>query len=259
MERWKEQVSFDLTGKNAIVTGASRGLGRHFALTLARAGAQVALAARGIDRLQELVKEIETFNGHAVAVKVDVTDGKSVKACVETAVKKLGEINILVNNAGIAVTKPLLEHSEEDWDSVLDTNLKGAWLMAQEVARHMVHAGGGGSIINIVSVLGFRGTSQIPGYCASKAGMINLTRAIAVELAREGIRVNAIAPGYIETDMNREFFATEAGQRIVQRIPQRRLGQANDLDGTLLLLASDASRYMTGSIIKIDGGQFAAL
>ena len=259
MEGGKIPSVFDLTGQRAIVTGASRGLGRHFALTLARAGVQVVLAARGIDRLEAAVKEIEGFGGCAVAIQVDVTDGKSVRACVDTAEKALGPIDILVNNAGTAVTKPLLEHVEEDWDSVLDTNLKGVWLMGQEVARHMARREQGGSIINIASVLGERGISQLPGYCASKGGIINLTRAMAVELAPHRIRVNAIAPGYIETDMNRQFFATQAGQRLIKRIPQRRLGQVEDLDGVLLLLASDASRYMTGSVITIDGGQSASL
>ena len=259
MEAGKSPSMFDFTGQRAIVTGASRGLGRHFALTLARAGAQVALAARRIDRLEEAVKEIEGFNGCAIAIQVDVTDNKSVKVCVETAENELGPINILVNNAGIAVTKPLLEHAEEDWDSVLDTNLKGIWLMAQEVTRRMVRGGQDGTIINIASVLGDRGIAQLPGYCASKGGIINLTRAMAVELAPHRIRVNAIAPGYIETDMNRQFFATQVGQRLIKRIPQRRLGQVEDLDGVLLLLASDASRYMTGSVITIDGGQSASL
>ena len=259
MEGGKSPSVFGLTGQRAIVTGASRGLGRHFALTLARAGAQVALAARGIDRLETAVKEIERFGGCAVAIQVDVADRESVRECIETAENTLDPINILVNNAGIAVTKPMLEQVEEDWDSVLDTNLKGVWLMAQEVARRMVHRGQGGSIINIASVLGERGISQLPGYCASKGGIISLTRAMAVELAPHGIRVNTIAPGYIETDMNREFFTTQAGQRLIKRIPQRRLGQPEDLDGTLLLLASDASRYMTGSVITIDGGQSAAL
>lgn len=259
MEGGKSPSVFDLTGQRAIVTGASRGLGRHFALTLAQAGAQVVLAARGVNRLQEVVKEIKGFNGCALAIQVDVTDGESVRTGIETAENALGPINILVNNAGIAVTKPLLEQAEEDWDLVLDTNLKGVWLMAQEIARRMVHCGQGGSIINIASVLGGRGISQLPGYCASKGGIINLTRAMAVELAPRGIRVNTIAPGYIETDMNRQFFATQAGQRLIKRIPQRRLGQVEDLDGVLLLLASDASRYMTGSVITIDGGQSASL
>ena len=259
MEGGKVSSVFDLTDQRAIVTGASRGLGRHFALTLARAGAEVVLTARGIDRLEAVVKEIEGFGGSAIAVQVDVADGESVRRCVETAENTLGPVDILVNNAGIAVTKPMLEHTEEDWNSVLDTNLKGVWLMAQEVARRMVHREQGGSIINIASVLGERGIAQLPGYCASKGGIINLTRAMAVELAPYGIRVNTIAPGYIETDMNREFFATQAGQRLIKRIPQRQLGQVEDLDGVLLLLASDASRYMTGSVITIDGGQSASL
>ena len=259
MEGGEVSSVFNLTGQRAIVTGASRGLGRHFTLTLARAGAEVVLAARGIDRLEAAVKEIEGFGGCAVAIQVDVTDGNSVKMCIEMAENALGPIDILVNNAGIAVTKPLLEHAEEDWDSVLDTNLKGVWLMAQEVARRMVRREQGGSIINIASVLGERGISQLPGYCASKGGIINLTRAMAVELAPHGIRVNAVAPGYIETDMNRQFFTTQAGQRLIKRIPQRRLGQVEDLDGILLLLASHASRYMTGSVITIDGGQSASL
>ena len=259
MEGGNSPSVFDLTGQCAIVTGASRGLGRHFALTLARAGVQVALAARGIERLNDAVEVIEGFGGCAIASQVDVTDGESVRRCVETAESALGPINILVNNAGVAVTKPMLEHVEEDWDLVLDTNLKGIWLMAQEVARRMVHREQDGSIINIASVLGERGISQLPGYCASKGGIINLTRAMAVELAPHGIRVNAIAPGYIETDMNRQFFATQAGQRLIKQIPQRRLGQTEDLDGVLLLLASHASRYMTGSVITIDGGQSASL
>ena len=259
MEGGKVSSVFDLTDQRTIITGASRGLGRHFALTLARAGAEVVLTARGIDRLEAVVKEIEGFGGSAIAVQVDVADGESVKRCVETAENTLGPVDILVNNAGIAVTKPMLEHTEEDWNSVLDTNLKGVWLMAQEVARRMVHREQGGSIINIASVLGERGIAQLPGYCASKGGIINLTRAMAVELAPYGIRVNTIAPGYIETDMNREFFATQAGQRLIKRIPQRQLGQVEDLDGVLLLLASDASRYMTGSVITIDGGQSASL
>ena len=259
MEGGKVPSVFDLTGQRAIVTGASRGLGRHFALTLARAGAQVALAARGVDQLREAVEEIKKFGGCGVTIQVDVTDAKNVRGCVETVEDALGPIDILVNNAGIAVTKPLLEHAEEDWDSVLDTNLKGVWLMGQEVARRMVDHGQGGSIINIASVLGDRGISQLPGYCASKGGIINLTRAMAVELAPHGIRVNVIAPGYIETDMNRQFFTTQAGQRLIKRIPQRRLGQVEDLEGILLLLASSASRYMTGSVITIDGGQSASL
>ena len=244
-----------LDGKVAMVTGASSGLGRHFAVTLARAGAKVAAAARRLDKLRELVGEIEGFDGRAVALSLDVTDAASVRAAVAAAETELGAITILVNNAGVTVPKPVLELEEADWDRVVDTNLKGAWLVAQEVARHMARLGHGGSIINIASILGFAAASQLAPYAASKAGLIHLTRCLAVELARHDIRVNAIAPGYIESDMNREFLASPAGERMVRRIPQRRFGEPADLDGVLLLLASDASAYMTGSVITVDGGQ----
>lgn len=251
--------SFDIAGRAAIVTGASSGLGRHFALTLARAGAKVALGARRVEALATLAREIEAFDGRAIPFALDVTDADQVRACVEAAETELGPISILINNAGIASTKSVMELAEPDWDRVLDTNLKGAWLMAQETARHMARLGHGGTIINIASILGLRGSGQVAPYCASKAGLINLTRAMAAELARDGVRVNALAPGYIETDLNRDFLSSAAGERIRQRVPQRRFGAPEDLDGALLLLASDASRYMTGSVIVVDGGQSAAL
>jgi len=250
---------FDLTGKAAIVTGASSGLGRHFARTLAQAGAKVALAARRIDALGEVARQIEAFDGRAIPIALDVTDIASVCACVETAETELGPISILINNAGIVLTKPVLEIEEEDWDRVIDTNLKGAWLMAQETARHMARLGHGGSIINIASILGLAATGQVAAYCASKAALVNLTRALAVELARDGIRVNALAPGYVETDINREYLAGPGGEAVKKRIPQRRFGQPEDLDGAIMLLASDASRYMTGSVLVVDGGQSAGL
>ncbi len=249
--------SFDLAGKAAIVTGASSGLGRHFARTLARAGAKVALAARRVDALSELARQIEGFDERAIPIALDVTDSESVRACVETAETELGPISILVNNAGIARTAPALEVGEADWDQVIDTNLKGAWLMAQETARHMAGLGHGGSIINVASILGLGAAGQLAAYCASKAALINLTRALAVDLARDGIRVNALAPGYVETDINREFLTSPAGQALKKRIPQRRFGRPEDLDGPLLLLASEASRHMTGSVIVVDGGQSA--
>ncbi|MEE8274053.1 MAG: glucose 1-dehydrogenase [Alphaproteobacteria bacterium] len=245
---------FFLDGNVAVVTGASSGLGRHFALTLARAGAKVAVAARRLDRLRELVREIEAFDGRALAVVLDVTEAASVREAISAAETELGAITILVNNAGVVVAKPALDLDEAEWDRVVDTDLKGAWLVAQEVARHMTRLGHGGSIINVASILGERPAKELAAYAAAKAGLIQLTRVLALELARHDIRVNAIAPGYIETDMNRAFLTGPGGERLLKRIPQRRFGEPADLDGVLLLLASDASRYMTGSLITVDGG-----
>jgi NAD(P)-dependent dehydrogenase (short-subunit alcohol dehydrogenase family) len=252
-------ASFDLSGKAAIVTGASSGLGRHAARTLAAAGARVALAARRLEPLVELEKQIAARDGRAIPLGLDVTDPASVADCVKAAETELGPISILVNNAGVAITKPALEVSAAEWDQVVDTNLKGAWLMARAVAEHMVRLGHGGSIVNMASVLGLAGTAQVPAYCASKAGLVNLTRALAVEWARHGIRVNALAPGYVETEINRDFLAGAAGESLRKRVPLRRFGTPEDLDGALLLLASDAGRYITGGVIVIDGGQSAGL
>ena len=245
---------FDLTGKAAIVTGAGSGLGRQFALTLAQAGARVALMGRRLDQLSRLAQEIEGFDGRAVALKIDVLDATSIRAAIAAAETELGPIAILVNNAGISVHKPLLDQTEEDWDRVVDTNLKGAWLVAQETARHMVRLGHGGSIINIASVLGLRASGAVPGYVASKAGLVHLTRAMALELARHKIRVNALCPGYFATDMTKQFLASPQAEKLIKSVPQRRVGAAADLDGPLLLLASEAGSYMTGSIVVIDGG-----
>ena len=245
---------FDLTGKVAIVTGASSGLGHQFAQTLARAGAKVALGARRVDRLTELARQIESFDGRAIPVSLDVTDGESVRACIETAETELGPISILVNNAGIAIDEPALEVEEADWTSVIDTNLTGAWRMTQETARHMVRLGHGGSIVNVASILGLVGGKEVGAYAAAKAGLVNLTRAMAVDLAPHHIRVNAIAPGAFMTDMTRDWLEGEDGDRFRQRIPQQRFGQPDQLDGLLLLLASDASSYMTGSVVVVDGG-----
>ena len=245
---------FDVSGRAVLVTGASSGLGRHFAITLARAGANVALGARRLERLQALVQQIEAEGGQALAVQMDVTSHDSVCDAFELAAARLGPIGIVVNNAGVTHSTPALEVSQTDWQAVIDTNLKGAWLVAQEGTRRLVAAAVGGSIINIVSVLAFRVVGHTAAYAASKAGLVQLTRTLALEWARYQIRVNAIAPGYIATDLNREFLASAAGQAMIKRIPQRRAGSPDDLDGALLLLASDASRYMTGSVIVVDGG-----
>jgi NAD(P)-dependent dehydrogenase (short-subunit alcohol dehydrogenase family) len=245
---------FDIRGKVALVTGASSGLGDNFARLLARSGAVVAVAARRTDRLERLVGEIEGDGGKAFAVPLDVGSRASVERALELVFKQAGAPDIVVNNAGIAHVKPSLELTEEEWRGVLNTNLDGAWRVAQESAKAMVAAGKAGSIVNIASVLGMRVASSLLPYVAAKAALVQVTKALALEWARHRIRVNAIAPGYIETEMNTGFFKTEPGQAMVKRVPQRRIGKPSDLDGALLLLASDAGSYMTGSIVVVDGG-----
>jgi NAD(P)-dependent dehydrogenase (short-subunit alcohol dehydrogenase family) len=247
-------MELTLTGKNALVTGANGGLGSHFAQTLARAGANVAITARRVDSLPVVHASLASLGVRVASIALDVTDASSVGAAFDQAAAALGPITVVVNNAGIAVTKPLLDHTEDDWLRVIDVNLYGAWRVAQAAARHMVAHGQGGSIVNIASILGLRVASQVPSYAASKAGLIQLTKAMALELARHRIRVNALAPGYIETAMNREFFASEPGQALAKRTPQRRIGKPDDLDAALLLLASDAGSYTTGSVVTVDGG-----
>lgn len=245
---------FSLDGRTVLVTGASSGLGRHFALTLARAGADVSVAARRLDKLQEVVSRIEKIGRRAVAVEMDVTDGEGIHRAVEQAEHVLGPIHVLVNNAGVALPKPVLENDENDWDYIVGTNLKGAFFVAREVARHMVERGQGGNIINNASAVAFKVSKGLATYGAAKAGLVHLTQSLALELARDNIRVNALAPGYVETDMNRSFFKSGAGEKVVERIPCKRVGELSELDGPLLLLASDASKYMTGSVIVVDGG-----
>jgi len=250
--------SFDITGQIVLVTGASSGIGRHFAEILAAAGARVALAARRADRLAELAREIEAKGGQCLPLACDVTKRDSIVGAIATAEEQLGPLSILVNNAGVVVSKPLFEHTEEDWDYVVDTNLKGAWLMARDFAHHLVTLKRPGRIINIASVLGRRTIGRVPAYCAAKAGLLHLTQVLAMELARHGILVNALAPGYVETDFNREFFQTQAGKNLIDRIPLKRIAQAPDLDGALLFLASPASAYVTGAVIAVDGGHGVA-
>jgi NAD(P)-dependent dehydrogenase (short-subunit alcohol dehydrogenase family) len=250
--------SFDLAGQVALVTGASSGIGRHLAALLAAAGARVALAARRVDRLDDLSREIAAAGGQSLPVACDVTRADSIAAALAAAEDGFGPLSVLVNNAGVVVSKPLFEHSEEDWDYVVDTNLKGAWLTAREFARHLVDRKRPGRIINISSILASRTIGRVPAYCAAKAGLNHLTHVLAMELARYGILVNAIAPGYVETDFNRAFFQSEAGRALVGRIPLRRLGAPQDLDGALLLLASPAGAYITGAVIAVDGGHAVA-
>src|SRR3954471_6997223 len=250
--------SFDIAGQVALVTGASSGIGEHFAEVLAAAGAKVAVAARRTERLSELANRIAANGGICLPVACDVTDRQSIVEAIATTEDRLGPLSILVNNAGVVVSKPFFEHTEEDWDYVVDTNLKGAWLAAREFAHNLADKKRPGRIINISSILASRTIGRVPAYCAAKAGLTHLTHVLAMELARYGILVNALAPGYIETDFNREYFQSEAGQRLVGRIPLRRLGQAPDLDGALLFLASPASAYVTGAVIAVDGGHGVA-
>ncbi|HET7729513.1 MAG TPA: SDR family oxidoreductase [Usitatibacter sp.] len=249
---------FDVRGKVALVTGASSGLGEHFARALAARGAVVVAAARREERLRSLVEGIAAAGGQAHAQAMDVADRGSVEAAMARIVEEVGAPDIVVNNAGIAQAKPSVDLTEEDWRAVMGTNLDGAWRVAQASARAMIAAKKGGSIVNIASILGVRVATSLLAYTAAKAALIQATRALALEWARHGIRVNAIAPGYVETEINRGFFATEAGQAMVKRVPQRRIGTAAELEGALLLLASGASSYMTGSVIVVDGGHLVS-
>ena len=248
---------FRLDGKIALITGASGGLGQHFAQLLASAGARVAIAARRTDKLQSVLDSITQRGGQARALPLDVADAASVRQCFDE-LASWGAPDVLVNNAGVTVTRSLLDQTEDDFDHVINTNLKGNWLVATEAARRMVAAGHGGSIINIASILGERVAAGVAPYAISKAGVIQATKAMALELARHRIRVNALLPGYVVTDLNREFLASEAGEKLRMRIPSRRFGEMSDLDGPLLLLASDAGAAMSGSTVAVDGAHLVS-
>lgn len=252
-------IQADLSGRVALVTGASSGLGRHFALTLARAGASVAIAARRSEKLEALSEELSVEGDRGLPLRMDVTDRSAIEAAFAHAQTELGTPTIIVNNAGVTIDAPSLEQSEADWDRVVDTDLKGAWMVACEAARRLIEAEKGGSIINIASILGLRGSARLAAYGAAKAGLVNLTSTLAAEWARHDIRVNALCPGYIVTDLNRDFLEGPGGEKLKKRVPQRRFGHVQDLDGPLLLLASDASRWMTGSALVVDGGHSAVL
>ena len=244
----------DLAGKSALVTGASSGIGHHFAKTLAKAGVTVVLAARRADRLESAVETITAEGGSASWVQMDVTDSQGVRDAFTETLNRCERLDIVINNAGVASGTRALLVSEAEWDDVIDTNLNGAWTIAQNSGLAMSKDGKGGSLINIASILGKRVMGGVAPYAASKAALEHLTRVLAFEWAEHGIRVNAIAPGYIVTDINRKFLSSAAGERARHKIPQKRFGETSDLDGAMLLLASDASSYMTGSTIVVDGG-----
>jgi NAD(P)-dependent dehydrogenase (short-subunit alcohol dehydrogenase family) len=249
---------FDLSAKHILLTGASSGLGRHFAYTLARAGARVALCSRSVDKLDSIASEIRAEGGRCEVYALDVRDRDNIRACV-AAVEAIAPIDVLVNNAGIAIPKAPNKLTDEQWDTVYETNLRGPWVLAQEVIKRRLTDQRGASIINIASVLGIRAIGHLAPYSAAKAGLINLGRDLCVDLATNGIRVNALAPGYFTTEMNDEWLQTSAGEKLRNRIPAKRFGDPAELDGALVFLASDASRYMNGNLVTVDGGHTASL
>lgn len=250
---------FSLQGRTALVTGASSGLGRHFSGVLARAGARVAAAARRRDRLETLVEAIRSEGGEAIAVPLDVTEPESVRQAFDHAEAAFGPVTVLVNNAGVPANTFLMRLTEADWRRTLDVNLDGVFRVGQEGARRMIAAGTGGSIVNIASVLGLGVLKAVAPYAVSKAAVIQLTKAMALELARERIRVNALAPGYVVTELNDAFLASDPGRKLLARAPFARAAGLSELDGPLLLLASDAGSFMTGSVLVVDGGSLLAM
>ncbi len=251
--------AFSLHGRTALVTGASSGIGRHFAGVLARAGARVAVAARRRDRLETLAADIRANGSEAVAVELDVTDPESVARAFDAAERAFGPVTVLVNNAGVPANTFFTKLTEQDWRQVLDVNLDGVFRVGQEGARRMIAAGTGGSIVNVASVLGLGVLKAVAPYAASKAAVIQLTKSMALEIVRDRIRVNALAPGYVVTELNDDFLASPSGQKLLSRVPFGRAADLKELDGPLLLLASDAGSYMTGSVLVVDGGSLLAM
>ena len=254
--------SIDLSGRVAFITGASGGLGAQFARTLSTAGAAVVLASRRIEKLKELRAEIEGAGGDAHVVELDVTDHDSIKSAVAHAETEVGSIDILVNNSGVSTMQRLQDVTPKDYDFVFDTNVKGAFFVAQEVGKRMLaRAQGaapgsytGGRIVNVASMAGLRVLPQIGVYCMSKAAVVHMTRVMALEWGRFGINVNAICPGYIETEMNHHHWQTEQGQKLVQMLPRKRVGQPRDLDALIVMLCSDQSHFVNGAVIAADDG-----
>ena len=254
--------SIDLSGRVAFVTGASSGLGAQFARTLARAGAGVVLASRRVEKLKELRARIEGEGGDAHVIELDVTDHDSIKSAVAHAETEMGSIDILVNNSGVSTTQRIQDVTPEDYDFIFDTNVKGAFFVAQEVGKRMLARSRGaapgsftgGRIINIASMAGLKVLPQIGAYCMSKAAVVQMTRAMALEWGRFGINVNAICPGYIDTEINHHHWQTEQGRKLMDMLPRKRVGQPQDLDALLVMLASDQSHFVNGAVIAADDG-----
>ena len=254
--------TIDLSGRVAFVTGASSGLGAQFAKTLAAAGAGVVLAARRVERLKALRAEIEAEGGVAHVVTLDVTDPDSIKAAVAHAETEMGAIDILVNNSGVSTSQKLTDVQPEDYDFVMGTNTRGSFFMAQEVAKRMIARSKGlapgtftgGRIVNVASVVGLRVVAQLGVYCMSKAAVVHMTRAMALEWGRFGINVNALCPGYIDTEINHHHWQTEGGQKLVQMLPRKRVGKPQDLDAALMMLCANESHFVNGAVISADDG-----
>ena len=254
--------SIDLSGRVAFITGASGGLGAQFARTLARAGAAVVLAARRVEKLKDLRAQIEGEGGDAHVLELDVTDLASIKSAVAHAETEVGSIDILINNSGVSTTQRIVDVTEEDYDYVLDTNTKGAFFVAQEVGKRMLaRARGaapgtytGGRIVNIASMAGLKVLPQIGIYCMSKAAVVHMTRAMALEWGKFGINVNALCPGYIDTEINHHHWQTEQGQKLINMLPRKRVGQPADLDAVLVMLCANESHFINGAVIQADDG-----
>ena len=254
--------SIDLSGRVAFITGASGGLGAQFARTLSRAGAAVVLAARRTEKLKELRAQIEGEGGDAHVLELDVTDIGSIRSAVAHAETEVGSIDILINNSGVSTTQRIVDVTEEDYDYVLDTNTKGAFFVAQEVGKRMIaRAKGaapgtytGGRIVNIASMAGLKVLPQIGVYCMSKAAVVHMTRAMATEWGKFGINVNALCPGYIDTEINHHHWQTEQGQKLISMLPRKRVGQPADLDAVLVMLCANESHFINGAVIQADDG-----
>lgn len=249
---------FGLEGTVALITGASSGLGRHFALTLSAAGCVVGIAARREDRLNDLAAEIESLGGQALPMPMDVTDPGAIGTQLDRLDNEFGTPAVLVNNAGLAANHGFLDAPGEETSAVFDVNQTAVWNVAQAFARRLVAAETGGSIINIASIMGLRATGGAASYGVTKAAVAHMTQIQALELARHDIRANAIAPGYFDTELNQGFLASNAGIKLIKRVPMRRTGRIEELDGLLLLLASNRSSFMTGAVIPVDGGHLVS-